>query len=66
MGSDWPLRSDTNTEPLADAAAAETEDMIEDDSASTSAASHVHRPQVHGQSTMRTRLTKTLFPQSEQ
>ena len=63
MGSDWfaPLRSDTDTETLADAdaAAAETEDMIEDDNASTSAASHVHRPQVHGQSTMRMRLTKS-------
>ena len=83
VSSDWfaPLRSDTDTEHLADAAApaaAETDDVIEDDGASTSAAtdeprppsvtddvhhqrptSQVHRPQLHGQSTMTRRSTKT-------
>ena len=49
VSSDWfaPLRSDTDTEPLADAAApaaAETDDVIEDDGASTSAATDEPRP----------------------
>ena len=47
VGSDWfaPLRSDADTQPLAlPAAAAETEDTIEDDGATTSAAIDEPRP----------------------
>ena len=70
MGSDWfaPLQSDTDTEPLAlladaPAAAAETENTIEDDGATTSAAIDEPRPPLPAtrpqlQSTMRT-STKT-------